>query len=62
MASPLFRKLSESELAKFAKWARDNYRPGNEISEVWHPAVRAECERMNLEDTQAHGREEKEQD
>lgn len=43
----MFRTLDEEEKKQFKKWARDNYVPGEEISEVWHPVVREECARMN---------------
>jgi hypothetical protein len=42
----MFRVLNEKEKAQFRRWARENYAPGTEISEVWHPVVQAECRRM----------------
>lgn len=42
----MFRSLNKKEEAEFRGWARRNYTPGNEISEVWHPVVRDECRRM----------------
>ena len=42
-----FRELNDKEMADFQRWARENYEIGAEISELWHPAVRDECERMN---------------
>ena len=42
----MFRSLNKREEAEFRVWARRNYTPGNEISEVWHPVVRDECRRM----------------
>lgn len=42
----MFRLLNEKEETEFRHWARQNYTPGTEISEVWHPVVRDECRRM----------------
>lgn len=42
----MFRLLNEREEAEFRLWARRNYTPGTEISEVWHPVVQNECRRM----------------
>ena len=42
----MFRQLNEKEAAEFRLWARRNYAPGTEISEVWHPVVQDECRRM----------------
>lgn len=49
----LFRKLNQKEESEFRQWARNNYKPGEPIDQLWHPAVRLECEQMNLEVTQA---------
>ena len=42
----MFRLLNKKEEAEFRDWARRNYTPGAEISEVWHPVVQDECRRM----------------
>lgn len=42
----MFRFLSREEEANFRLWARDNYTPFTEISELWHPVVQDECRRM----------------
>ncbi len=42
----MFRLLNKQEEAEFRLWARQNYTPGTEISEVWHPVVQDECRRM----------------
>lgn len=42
----MFRLLNKKEEAEFRGWARRNYTPGAEISEVWHPVVQDECRRM----------------
>ena len=49
----LFRELDEQEQEEFEQWARDNYTPGDDISTLWHPVVREECARMNLEAEQS---------
>jgi hypothetical protein len=43
----MFRALTAKEEANFRKWARTNYKPGTEISGVWHPVVQDECVRIN---------------
>lgn len=45
----MFRNLNKTETKKFRKWARDNYKPNSEISELWHPVVRNECHAINSE-------------
>ena len=45
----IFRELTPEEEIKFRQWARNNYHPREEINELWHPVVRAECERINEE-------------
>lgn len=45
----LFRELGPAEEEAFRQWARDNYTPGEEISELWHPTIQAECKRMEEE-------------
>lgn len=53
MSKPLpdfcFKPLKEDEQILYRDWARKHYNPGDEIKGVWHPIVRAECERMNVE-------------
>lgn len=49
MSEGMFRHLSPEEETEFRKWARENYKPFDPISGVWHPAVQAECVRMNQE-------------
>ena len=48
-ATSLFRNLSDVEIKVFRQWARDNYKPGDEIEDIWHPVTREECEKMNKE-------------
>jgi len=45
----LFRELNDDEVNQFKQWARDNYVLGTEVSKLWHPVVREECERMEQE-------------
>lgn len=47
--SILFRNLTEDEVVEFKKWARDNYKPYDSISGVWHPVIQAECAKINAE-------------
>ena len=45
----LFKKLSSEEKVEFRQWARDNYKPFDEIKGIWHPVVQEECTKMNKE-------------
>lgn len=45
----MFRDLNLEEEKEFRQWARENYKPGDEINSVWHPVVRDECEKINQE-------------
>lgn len=44
-----FIKLTAEQETKFRAWAREHYQPNSEISEVWHPAVQDECQKINTE-------------
>jgi hypothetical protein len=52
----MFKPLNNEELVAYADWARGNYIPGTSINTTWHPAVRLECEKMNLEEVQRQPR------
>lgn len=45
----LWRQLEPAEEGRFRRWARDHYLAGQPINPLWHPAVVAECDRMNAE-------------
>lgn len=47
----LFMDISELPKGADASraWARENYKPFDPITGVWHPVVQAECVRMNIE-------------
>jgi hypothetical protein len=47
----MFRELGDEEGQEFRDWATDNYVPGAEISNYWHPIVKEECEKINKEFT-----------
>lgn len=49
MKDNLFKELSEEAKPEYRQWARDNYNPGSEIRDYWHPVVRGECRKMNAE-------------
>jgi hypothetical protein len=53
----MFRFLTKEEEAHFRLWARKNYTPFTEISELWHPVVQNEC-RLMCEEKQIHFRSE----
>jgi hypothetical protein len=45
----LFRDLSSQEEARFRQWARDNYKPFDPISGIWHTVIQDECVKINAE-------------
>jgi hypothetical protein len=45
----LHRELNDQEIIQFKAWARENYIPGDHISEIWHPIVQEECILINTE-------------
>lgn len=45
----MFRQLSDEETTEFKQWARENYKPGEAISSLWHPVVQEEAKKMNVE-------------
>jgi hypothetical protein len=47
MDAGFFRHLSESQVKEFKQWTRDNYTPGDEISDLWHPVIKEECRKIN---------------
>ncbi len=53
----MFRFLNKDEEANFRRWARENYTPFTEISELWHSVVQDECRKM-CEEKQIHLRSE----
>ena len=44
----LFRDLTPEEEPEFRQWAIDNFDPNVEPSEIWHPVVVAEWNRLAL--------------
>lgn len=43
----IFRNLSENEESEFRTWARENYKKGEPVNPLWHPAVKDECAAIN---------------
>ena len=43
----MFRTLTAAQEKEFREWARNNYKPFGEISKIWHPAIQAECVKIN---------------
>jgi hypothetical protein len=43
-----FRDLSPAEQSQFRDWARENYKPGEDINPCWHPVVQDECCKIEL--------------
>jgi hypothetical protein len=47
----LWRDLSATEDNEFRLWTRQNYKPYTPINELWHPVVRDEAHKMDIEET-----------
>lgn len=46
MDDTFFRTLTADEEQTFRQWARDNWSPGDEVNELWHPVVRDEIAKI----------------
>ena len=46
MLDSFFRQLTLEEEKPFRQWARDNWKFGDKVQEVWHPVVRDEIQKM----------------
>lgn len=46
-------ELNDEQERDFRKWARDNYKPDEEICPAWHPVVVDECKKINEEDAKS---------
>jgi len=49
MPDEWFRPLTTEEEQEFRRWARENWEPGREVNGLWHPVVRDECRKMEVE-------------
>lgn len=49
MDNNFFRTLNADEEQTFRQWARDNWKPGDEINALWHPVVRDEIAKISVE-------------
>ncbi len=47
--NPMFRDLTADEVREFQEHARQNYKPGLPINDVWHPVYRFECVKISAE-------------
>lgn len=45
----LFKDLTAEEENECRQWARDSYICFSDISGIWHPVIRDECQKMNSE-------------
>ena len=45
----LFRVLTGAEEQEFRDWARETHKPGSIVNPLWHPAVRDECFKIDIE-------------
>lgn len=53
MPDSFFRPLTPEEEADFRQWARDNWKPGDEINGLWHPVVRDEIAHLQFLNSEA---------
>jgi hypothetical protein len=49
MINNMYRELTPDEITEFKQWARDNFKPGDPINNVWHDVVIEECELIKME-------------
>ena len=45
----MFKTLTPDEEDKFRQWARENWKPNKEPSDIWHPVVRDEWTKITQE-------------
>jgi hypothetical protein len=46
----MFRSdLGSDEIEDFKQWARNNFKPDDDINECWHPVVVQECLKIKAE-------------
>lgn len=43
----MYRTLTKEEEIEFRKWARENFKMGDEINSAWHPVIKDECNLIN---------------
>lgn len=55
MPDSLFRSLTPEEEQQFRSWARDNWKPGDPVLQIWHPVVRDEIEKIQAEQVTCEG-------
>lgn len=48
MPDSFFRTLTPAEEEEFRQWARDNWKPGDEVNGLWHPVVRDEIAHLRF--------------
>ena len=44
----LWDRLTPDEETELRKWARDNFKVGEDINGRWHPVIQDECVKMNF--------------
>lgn len=49
MDKSFFKVLSSDEEKEFRNWARINFTPGDDIQSIWHPVLRDECFKIEME-------------
>ena len=48
--NPQFKSLTVEQVAEFKQHARENHKPFEKVSDLWHPVWRAEAKLMNEEE------------
>jgi hypothetical protein len=47
----MYRDLTKDEEQEFRVWARQNFKAGDHVNELWHPIVKDECRLIDAYDT-----------
>jgi hypothetical protein len=47
MKDSFFKDLDDADVKVYRQWARENFKAGGEIRDIWHPVVRDECKNIN---------------
>jgi len=45
----MYKDLSDEAISRFREWARNNHKPGDDITSTLHPIVKDECRLINEE-------------
>jgi hypothetical protein len=52
----IWRKLSKSEEEEFKIWAKENHKPFDRVSPLWHPVIKEECAKIDQKELKKTGK------